>query len=198
MLFFWIAATLLLVRLVLFVVLHLVHSDYNVVNHAVSDYAVGRTRWLSNLMSWVTAAAWAALAVGVAVALPHWSDAAGVLVCLWILVAIFVFLPFFPTDLEGAAATRTGVIHYVGAIAWFALSYAIMGNFVRLIQHGGSAGFAGFLAGDAWVALIALIALVAALVIKQLRPRAFGISERVFLLSVNVFYLVASTALAIR
>jgi hypothetical protein len=196
MLFFWIAAALLLLRLILFVVLHLVHSDYNIVNHAVSDYAVGRTRWLSNVMSWVTAVAWAALAIGVTVDLPHWSDAAGVTVCLWILAAIFVILPFFPTDLEGAAVTRIGVLHYVGAIAWFALGYAIMGNFVRLIQHGSESGFAGFLSVVSWIALVSLIALVAALVIKRLRSRVFGISERIFVLSVNVFYLVAATALA--
>ena len=35
----------------------------------------------------------------------------------------------------------------------------------------------------------ALIALVTALVIRRLRPYAFGISERIFLLAVYVFYL---------
>ena len=41
----------------------------------------------------------------------------------------------------------------------------------------------------------ALIALVTALVIRRLRPYAFGISERIFLLAVYVFYLGAAVGL---
>ena len=43
--------------------------------------------------------------------------------------------------------------------------------------------------------LAALIALVTALVIRRLRPYAFGISERIFLLAVYVFYLGAAAGL---
>jgi hypothetical protein len=197
-LFFWTTAALFVVRLIMFVVLHLVHSDYNIINHAVSDYAVGRTRWLSRAMSWVTALAWASLAVGVVVDFPHWSDERGVVVCLVILVVIFVVLPFFPTDIEGESRTTIGLIHYLGAIAWFALSYGIMGNFVRLVQAEHVEGFGGFLNVVQWIALVFLIALVAALVLKVLRSRVFGISERLFLISVNIFYLVTATALAIH
>jgi hypothetical protein len=132
---FWVAAALFLVRFILFVVLHFVRSDYNIVNHAVSDYAVGRTRWLFSAMTWLTALASVSLAIGVGVGLPHWPDAVGVIVCLVILAVIFVILPFIPTDIEGQGRTKTGIVHYVGAIVWFALAYAIMGNFVRLIHN---------------------------------------------------------------
>lgn len=46
-----------------------------------------------------------------------------------------------------------------------------------------------------WVTAAALIALVTALVIRRLRPYAFGISERIFLLAVYVFYLGAAVGL---
>lgn len=196
--FFIIAAALLVVRLGLFVALHLVRSDYNIVSHAVSDYAVGRTRRLSTAMTWVTALSWAALAIAVAVALPHWSDAPGVIVCLVILAVIFAILPFIPTTLEGQALTPIGVVHYLAAIAWFAISYAIMGNFVRLIHNDGMGALASVLDVVQWIALVSLIALVAALVIKPLRSRLFGISERIFILAVNVFYLVTAVGLAIH
>ena len=54
-LFATIALVLGLARLVMFIALHRVESDYNVVEHAVSDYAVGRTRALSSVMTWTTA-----------------------------------------------------------------------------------------------------------------------------------------------
>jgi uncharacterized membrane protein YcfT len=193
---FSIAAVLLFVRLILFIALHLVRSDYNIVNHAVSDYAVGRTRWLSTAMTWATALAWAALAVGVATSLPHWSDAGAVIVCLVILALIFAILPFVPTTVEGQALTLIGRLHYVAAIAWFAISYAIMGNFVRLIQHDDMGAIASTLNVVQWVALVSLVALVVALFIKPLRSRVFGISERVFILAVNIFYLVTAVGLA--
>lgn len=41
----------------------------------------------------------------------------------------------------------------------------------------------------------ALTALVIALVVRRLRPYAFGISERIFLLAVYVFYLGAAAGL---
>ena len=48
-------------RLALFVALHLVRSDY----------AVGRTRTLSTVMTWITAAFWGALALCVWAAFPQ-------------------------------------------------------------------------------------------------------------------------------
>jgi hypothetical protein len=59
-------------------------------------------------------------------------------------------------------------------------------------------GFAGYLNVVEWIALVALIALVVALIIRSLRSRYFGISERIFLLTVNVFYVSVATSLAIH
>ena len=77
----------------------------------------------------------------------------------------------------------------MAAIAWFAIAYSCMGNIVRLLAPLAPQGLVSFLGAIRWVTAAALIALVTALVIRRLRPYAFGISERIFLLAVYVFYL---------
>lgn len=176
-------------RLVVFVALHLVRSDYNIVEHAVSDYAVGRTRTLSSVMTWITAAFWGVLALATLVAFPDWKDLGGVVVCLFALAVIFIVLPFLPTDVEGAPVTTIGRLHMLAAIAWFALSYACMGNFVRLLEDASPQPWGATLVVLSVVALVSLIALVAALVIRPARRYVFGIAERVFILSVTLFYI---------
>ncbi|MFT3860091.1 DUF998 domain-containing protein [Micropruina sp.] len=172
-------------RLAMFIAVHFSRSGYNPVRHAVSDYAVGKTRALSSAMTWTSAGMWAALALAVGIGLPEWEDTTFVVVCLTVLALVFLVMPLLPTDLEGTPATRIGRLHLLAAILWFALSYACMGNFVRLMHQ----GFVGTLLSIlSWVSLISLIALVAALVIRPLRSWAFGISERVFILSVSLFY----------
>ena len=82
-------------------------------------------------------------------------------------------------------------------MAWFAISYSCMGNFVRMLQPVAPQGLVSFLVGTRWVTMVSLIALVAALVITPARKYAFGISERIFLLAVNAFYLGVSLGLAL-
>lgn len=178
-----------LARLGVFVALHLVPSEYTIVGHAVSDYAVGTTRRLSSAMTWLTAIFWALLAAAVALGVPDWSDATGITIALAALAVIFIVLPLAPTDLEGEKATMIGRLHYVLAIAWFAISYACMGNFTRLFTTEGPAWLAGSLGVIAWIAAISLAVSVLVLIVKRLRPKVFGISERVFILAVSLFYL---------
>ncbi|SEF12318.1 Protein of unknown function [Arthrobacter alpinus] len=182
-------------RLVVFVALHLVRSDYNIVEHAVSDYAVGRTRTLSSVMTWITAAFWGVLALATLVAFPDWKDLTGVVACLLALAAIFIVLPFLPTDVEGTHATTIGRLHMLAAIAWFALSYACMGNFGRLFQDASPQPWGTTLVALSWIALVSLIVLVAALVIRQARRYVFGIAERIFILSVTLFYITVAIAM---
>lgn len=118
-------------RLALFVALHLVPSDYNIVEHAVSDYAVGPTRRLGTAMTWCSAAFWAVMA-GAVVLLPTRETAA--VVYLLILAVVFVALPFLHTDLEGEPATLVGRLNLVAAATWFTLSYSCMGNIVRMLE----------------------------------------------------------------
>lgn len=192
------AATALLIvaRLVIFVALHLRHSDYNIVEHAVSDYHVGSTRGLATAMTWLTAASWITLAACVATGFASTDGHPATLVQLVALAVIFIVLPFLPTDIEGSKRTVIGTLHYLAAIAWFALAYSLTGNFGRLITH--PAGLTTTLGILHWIALIALIALIAALLIKPVRRYAFGIAERIFLVTISVFYLIASVAIMLR
>ncbi|MFC2780740.1 MAG: hypothetical protein ACFN5T_11590, partial [Actinomyces sp.] len=86
-------------------------------------------------------------------------------------------------------------LHLVAAIAWFSIAYSCMGSIVRLLTPLAPRGLVSFLGVTRWVTAAALIALVTALVIRRLRPYAFGISERIFLLAVYVFYLGAAVGL---
>ncbi|WP_167132582.1 DUF998 domain-containing protein [Paramicrobacterium chengjingii] len=179
-------------RLAMFIALHIVSHEYSPIRHAVSDYAVGRTRTLSSAMTWTTGAMWLALAGTLISGFPSWSDLTGVTVCFLVLTVIFIVLPFLPTDLEGQKTTTIGRFHLLAAIAWFALSYACMGNLTRLLTPLTPSPLDVTLSVVSTITLIALIALVAALVIQPLRTRVFGLSERVFILGVNVFYVTAA------
>lgn len=178
-----------LARLVVFISLHVVTSEYNIVEHAVSDYAVGSTRRLSSIMTWLTVPFWALLAVAVATELSDWNDSTGVVVALSALALIFLVLPFVPTNLEGDQISLIGRLHYLLAIAWFALSYACMGNFVRFFTAQGNQPLATILDVISWIALISLAISVIVLLVKRLRPKVFGISERIFILAVTIFYI---------
>lgn len=183
------AAVCGVIRLALFIGLHVVKSDYSPVRHAVSDYAVGSTRRLSSAMTWVTVPFWGFLAAAVGTGLADWPDATGITVALAVLAVVFLVLPFVPTDLEGQKLSVVGRLHYLLAIAWFAISYACMGNFARLFSARGPEWLGGTLTVISWIAAASLIVSVLVLIVKKLRPMVFGISERIFILSVNLFYL---------
>ena len=180
-------------RLAMFIALHLVPSDYNIVQHAVSDYAVGPTRRLATAITWTSAVFWATLAG--AIALGPSTPEKGVTLWLAVLAVIFTVLPFLPTDVEGQPTTLIGRLHLVAAIAWFAIAYSCMGNIVRMLTPIAPRGLVSSLGATRWVTAAALIALVTALVIRRLKPFAFGISERIFLLAVHVFYLGAAAGI---
>lgn len=183
-------------RLVAFIALHIVPSPYSAIRNAVSDYAVGPTRALSSVMTWVTAAAWASLAAAVWVGYPGWPDRTGIVTALIALAVIFVALPFVPTSLEGEKPSAIGRLHLLLAVAWFAVSYGCMGNFIRLLADRPETTLTTAIAILSWVALVGLVALVVSLLLPGLRRRTFGISERAFILAVSFFYLCVAMLMA--
>ncbi|WP_040166478.1 DUF998 domain-containing protein [Microbacterium gorillae] len=191
------SAVFIVARFGVFVALHVMNTGYNVIEHAVSDYAVGRGRRLSTIASWLGAASWLTLGLAVLLGLPQWHDRVFVGVLLLVQTVIFVVLPAFPTDIEGEKLTTIGRVHYVAAIAWFAIAYALCGNFVRLFQASGPVW--AYTTADIvqWVVLVSLVVLVVALIVKPLRARVFGLAERVFMLAVIVFYVVAALGVAV-
>lgn len=184
-------------RLGMFGALHVVPSGYSPIRHAVSDYAVGPTRRLSTAMTWTTVITWLSLAAAISASLPTWSYRNTATMLLLVLAAIFAILPFVPTDVEGEKRTTRGIMHYVLAIAWFAIAYSLTGDMSRYAaaHWGGTAGSVA--TALHWAALISLIALIAALVVPGLR-KFFGLAERIFIAAISVFYLLTAVGLLIN
>lgn len=192
-----VALILAATRLALFLTLHVVgRAHYSPVKHAVSDYAVGPTRRLASAMNAVTAAMFATLAAAVWWGYPDWTSHTSTSVYLLVLSVIFLVLPALPTDLEGEKATLIGRAHLVAAIAWFALSYTLTGRFAQLVADSGNA-LSGVLSALNIIAMVSLIALVISL-LPKLRARFFGITERVFLVAISLFFLLLPIALLVQ
>lgn len=192
------AAVLFVLRLALLVALHVKPGGIHPVRHAVSDYAASRsagTRRLAAVASWSAAAAWAALGAAVltlpAAAGPH----TGLGVALLALAAVLALMPAVPTDGPGEEVTGRGRLHLLLAIAWFTLAYSTISPSMDLLDRLG--GVPTVLRVLHPLAAVALGCLVASLVIRSLRPRTFGVSERVFILAVTLAPLVVAVQLAL-
>jgi uncharacterized protein DUF998 len=99
------------------VVLHFLRSEYNPINHAVSNYAVGPYGYLMTAAFYVLALSVFALALGLffSVALKKLSRVAILLLCL--ASSGIVVIGVFPGDAHALhpPATITGVIHWAAA-----------------------------------------------------------------------------------
>lgn len=177
----------------IFIYLTISNREYNIIEHAVSDYAVGSAKKLTTVATWLTAVMWLLLAVLLWHSFSQWDNLNVIIIQLLGLMAVFVALPFFPTDIEGEQPTAIGRIHLVLAIAWFALAYTCSGLFLPHFD-GGLGPALQVIRG---VMAISLTALCIALIIKPLRRYAFGLSERAFLLSVHIFYLLLPIGLVL-
>jgi hypothetical protein len=192
-----VAAGLFVVRLVLFVVLHVLPGGVDPVRETVSDYAASsstRTRRLAAVASWAAAAAWVVFGAAILAGVGAQRSSVG----LWLIVLglVLTVMPFVPTDRTGTAATPRGRLHLLLAIAWFTLAYATIGPVQGLVQAGSAAHSA--LGVLKIVAAVSLIALVISMLVRRLRTRTFGISERVFILAVTVAPLVGALAILSR
>ncbi|MDQ0708720.1 hypothetical protein QFZ52_001372 [Arthrobacter woluwensis] len=190
------AATILFaLRLLLFLLLHVLPGGIHPVHDTVSDYAassVRRTRLLAGLASCTAAAAWLSLGAAVLSGAGRADPAlGGWLLALGVLLAV---MPFVPTDRSGTAITARGRIHLLLAITWFTLAYSTIGPLSRLIA--GPPGAVAALGLLNTIAAISLAALVIALLVRPLRRRFFGLCERLFILAVTVAPLVGAWALA--
>lgn len=185
------------VRLGLLASLHVVDRGNNPIRDAVSEYAIGPARRLSAAMTWCTAVTWAVLALATWFALPHWDRRGTATILLAALAAIFVVLPLVPTEDGGTARTLRGKLHYLLAIAWFAIAYDLTGDFARLAARSWGGAIAGMCSVLHWVSLVSLIALVAFLLLKPLR-KYFGLAERVFLIAISLFFLIAAAGMLVH
>ncbi|HXH34175.1 MAG TPA: DUF998 domain-containing protein [Plantibacter sp.] len=198
-LFAQVAAVLFVIRLVVFVTLHLRPAGIHPVRDTVSDYAASSsavTRALSTCSSWAAAAGWAALGLSVLVDPALGAQRVPVGTWLIVLAVVLSVMPWVPTDGPGQRTTLRGRVHLLLAVGWFTIAYATIGPLGRLLGGSGLTGAGGVLSVLDTIAMVALIALVVSLLVRPLRSRTFGLAERVFILVVTLAPLVAGLGIA--
>ena len=191
--FAWFAAALFAAYLALLAALHVTDRSRNVWRDPVSDYAVGASRPLGLAMGAAGTGGVLALAAAFALAgLPTW---------LWLCTAgagvARIGANVFPTDLEGAPRTTAGRLHMLCAVAWFTLAYVAIDNATPLLAQMFGGTWADAFTTLRWIIAVSLAALVACLVLRPLRG-FFGLAERVFLVSVPLWFLLAALTFALR
>ncbi|TDW93530.1 uncharacterized protein DUF998 [Kribbella pratensis] len=183
--------------LCIFVALHLLPTGYHPVRHAVSDYGVGRYARLFRWALVLSSAGILALAAGLGFEPGTPTVTVLQLVFLFLIPVTRVGMLKFPTDLEGQRLTNSGRLHYAFAVAAFALTYsAIAGLTPELEPVGAWEPVGGFLSVLRMIALVSLVLLVIALV-PRLR-KVFGLFERGFLLSTNLWFLTVGICLLVE
>ncbi|MFJ2828005.1 DUF998 domain-containing protein [Streptomyces sp. NPDC087263] len=181
----------------IFVALHVLPTGYHPVRHAVSDYAVGRYGSLFRLGLLVSSLGVAFLAVGLTLEPGAPPLAVSQLVFLYLVPLMRLGMALFPTDLEGEKLTNTGRLHYLFAIAAFAFTYAaISGMTSRLEPLAPWQSAHGLLSTLREIALVSLVLLVVTL-LPRLR-KIFGLFERVFLVSANLWLISVGILLAVK
>ncbi|MDN6439437.1 MAG: DUF998 domain-containing protein [Corynebacterium nuruki] len=184
------AVPLLVVRLGLFVRLHLIRRDLSPVRNTVSDLGTGRSRRMYTIMGVLTAVGYllilvAAADVGLGPRTYLVIGGIGVLAQLLTLIA--------PTDLTGTGRTRTGRIHLLLAVVQFTCLFVTM---VNLDLTG--LPTAGMQDGLRWVVRVSFYVFLVTLVVPGLRHRWLGLTERVFLVVSPLWFLVLAVALLAR
>jgi hypothetical protein len=97
--------------------LHVLRPDYNPVNHAVSNYAVGPFGYLMTSAFYALALSVFALALGLARSMAHTTKAQVAVLLLNIAGVGMIVMGIFPGDAHALhpPATMTGVIHWTAA-----------------------------------------------------------------------------------
>jgi len=193
----WLSVAGTTAYLALFVSLHLLPTGYQPVRDAVSDYAVGRYRRLFRVGLWASSAGVLALAVALRVAVRSPSIATKDLLYLLLIPATRVAMTVFPTDLEGAHRSRAGVLHYVFAVAAFTFTYLVMSETTPALRTLGPATWLADVLRWTAAAVGPALALVVVTMLRPLR-RVFGLFERIFLLTSNVWFLAVAALLVQR
>ena len=182
--------------LTIFVALHVLPTGYDPVRHAVSDYAVGRYgRWF-RVGLWSSSASVLALAIGLAIAVGSPPLGANDLILLGLITFARLGMSVFPTSLEGQPLHRNGILHYLFAIAAFTFTYLAISHLtgpLTLLTPWNS--LARPLRWLAWLVIPALAAVVVTMV-TPLR-RVFGLFERIFLVTTNLWFLLVGIDLLV-
>jgi hypothetical protein len=187
-----------LVYLALFVAWHLLPTGYSPIRNAVSDYAVGGYGRLFRYGLWASSVGVLALAFALLVNVKSPPLAARDLIYLLLIPVARVGMSLFPTDVEGRRLSRTGLLHYVFAIAAFTFTYLVISETTPVLRNLEPAPWLSTsLRVVAW-AVAPELALVVVTMLRPLRRRVFGLFERLFLLTTNVWFLLVAGLLIAR
>lgn len=157
--------------------MHLIRPDYTVVDHMISDYAVGRFGWIMTTAFLAAAMGCLALSIGMFREGPAtWPGRLGS-AALIVVSAGLVVTAIFPTDLETAPSTRTGDIHTLSFLV------NVASALLAVIFLGLSYGSSDYWQRRKYPALGFAALLIAAFIAQFLtlhRGAPYGITNRVF------------------
>ena len=183
--------------LAILAILHALPTGYNPVRHAVSDYGVGRYQSLFSGALYVSSVGVLTLAFALVSGVGTPPLPTRDLTYLLLIPLARIGMTIFPTSLEGQRISRAGLLHYVFAIAAFTLTYLAISGLtppLRALDPSGwtnaPLGWAAWLVGPA-------LALVVVTMVRPLR-RVFGLFERIFLLTTNVWFALVAALLISR
>jgi hypothetical membrane protein len=178
-------------------VLHVLPTGYSPVRHAVSDYGVGKYRSLFTVALCVSSVAVLTLAFALLRGVGSPPLATRDLAYLLLIPLARIGMTLFPTSLEGQRISRRGLVHYVCAIAAFTLTYLVISGTTPALRALDLSGWARTpLAVADWTVAPAL----ALVVVTMFRParKLFGLFERIFLLTTNIWVALAAGLLLSR
>ncbi|MED1091136.1 DUF998 domain-containing protein [Bacillus paramycoides] len=176
---------------IFFLILHFKKTGYHPIRHAVSDYGVGATKNLFIIYAWLSNLGALSLSIVMLIVKDHFTISASIPVLIILMVISRIIMLFFPTDLEGEKLTVRGKLHFLFAILAFTFSYMAIdrgGSHLKLLE--------GFKNLEPFFHIITVISSISlgAVVVTMFKPLRFifGICERVFLLSINIWFIVVS------
>ena len=184
------AVALYVVNLWLLLSFHLLDRDRSIVSHAVSDYALGKASRRFQLYGVVGGTAALVMAWLFYQATPA-VFGAEVAPLLAIMTAARAGVTLFPTDVDGAPRTTSGIVHSLSALALFACAFAVINQVSGVLAEQSHLPALRPL----WPLLrwIIIISVVAMLVTSFKAFRAmFGLAERVFIITSAIWFLLAA------
>lgn len=187
----------ILAYLTILAALHVLPSGYDPIRHAVSDYAIGTHGHLFRIGLWVSSLGVLALALALITGIGSPPLETRDLVLLMLVPVARVGMTLFPTDLEGDPFTPAGIAHYVLAILAFTLTYLVISDTTSVLRDLHPAAWLDSSLKWSAAAVAPELFLV---VITMLRPlrRVFGLCERLFLLTTNVWFILVAVLLITR
>ncbi|GAA4600735.1 putative membrane protein [Actinoplanes octamycinicus] len=191
------AVVLLLVYLAIFVALHLRGTGYSPVRNAVSDYGVGRTATQFRVAIVANSLGILALTGALAAGFGRDPFRTADYVILLLIPVTRLAMAFFPTDVPGQPVTVTGRIHLLLAIASFTFVYLSVADLTPHLSDLTATSTASVLLALRWLAAAGLAGVVVTMVVPALR-RFFGLAERLFLISTNLWFFLVALVLAVR